>query len=129
MVSDINNRLAVNPQASPPQAAPAASGASEGVKKQPSPVAHGEAKETKTETHFNKDEILKAVEDINKHAQVVSRDLQFSIDESSGRTIVQVIDSETDEIVRQIPAEEFLAIAERLRETNDFNSTGFFEEA
>jgi flagellar protein FlaG len=129
MVSDINNRLTVNSQVSQPQAASAASGVSTQAQKQPSPVVNGEMQETKTETHVDKGEVLKAVEEINKHVQVVPRELQFSIDDSSGRMIVQVIDTETDEVVNQIPAEELLAIARHLRETNDFNSMGFFGEA
>lgn len=40
--------------------------------------------------------------------------LEFSLDEDSGRWITRVIDRESGELLRQIPAEEVLAIARRL---------------
>src|SRR5437016_2994263 len=49
-----------------------------------------------------------AVSHLNTHAQLLQRDLQFSIDENSGQTVIKVIDPETKEVIRQIPAEETL---------------------
>ena len=46
--------------------------------------------------------------EINSHLQIVNRNLQFNVDEESGYTVVKVINSETDELVRQIPSEEIL---------------------
>jgi flagellar protein FlaG len=37
--------------------------------------------------------------------------LSFRVDESSGRTVITVLDATTREIVRQIPSEEVLALA------------------
>lgn len=53
--------------------------------------------------------------EIRAEVQNVQRALQFSIDEESGTTIVKVIDSQTREVIRQIPAEEVLSIASRMR--------------
>ena len=54
--------------------------------------------------------------------------LQFSVDEPSGRMVVSIVDRDTSEVVRQIPAEEMLAIArqieQQLRETG--NTQGLF---
>ena len=44
----------------------------------------------------------------------LQRDLQFRVDEDSGRTIVTVIDSETEEVIRQVPSEELLRLAEHM---------------
>lgn len=57
-----------------------------------------------------------AVEEIEQNVQTVARSLQFSVDEASGRTIITVIDRDTDEVIRQIPPKEVLAIAERLND-------------
>jgi len=57
-----------------------------------------------------------AVARINDFVQVVQRDLRFSVDAATGRTVVKVVDAETDQVVRQIPADEILAIAENLQE-------------
>lgn len=56
-----------------------------------------------------------AVDAINYQFQQMQRALEFTIDESSGRTIITVMDRETHEIIRQIPPEETLAIASRLQ--------------
>lgn len=37
--------------------------------------------------------------------------LQFSVDDTSGDTIVRVVDSETGDVIRQIPSKELLEIA------------------
>jgi flagellar protein FlaG len=55
-----------------------------------------------------------AVDAANKFLAPVARNLQFSIDQDSGKTIVKVIDTETDKVVRQIPCEEMLAISRAL---------------
>jgi flagellar protein FlaG len=40
--------------------------------------------------------------------------LEFQIDQSSGRTLVKILDKETNTVVRQIPSEEMLTIAHAL---------------
>jgi flagellar protein FlaG len=61
-------------------------------------------------------EITKAVSRINEIVQSIQRDLSFNLDENSGQTIIRVIDSESGELIRQIPSEEALAIANQLRD-------------
>ncbi len=56
-----------------------------------------------------------AVQNLKSFVQNIQRELNFSIDEGSGLTVVKIIDSRTDEVIRQIPAEEVLAIAEQIR--------------
>ena len=43
-------------------------------------------------------------------------DLRFAIDDASGRMVVSIVDRETSEVVRQIPAEELLAVARQIEE-------------
>ena len=63
-----------------------------------------------------KKEIDTAVENVNDFFQTVNRTLEFKLDEDSETMVVQVTDSETKEVVRQIPSEEFLQLAQRLEE-------------
>jgi flagellar protein FlaG len=58
--------------------------------------------------------IEKKVEDLNSQVQNLQRDLHFSVDAESGRTIIRVIDSETKETIRTIPPEDISVIAQRL---------------
>ncbi|MCG5516527.1 MULTISPECIES: flagellar protein FlaG [unclassified Ectothiorhodospira] len=57
-----------------------------------------------------------AVERINEFVQVVQRDLQFTVDDSTGRTVVKVMDSQSEEVIRQLPPEEILAVAAHMEE-------------
>jgi len=63
-------------------------------------------------------ELTAAVGQIANYVQNVQRNLNFSVDEASGETVIKVIDSESSEVIRQIPSEEMLALARRLRELN-----------
>jgi len=60
-------------------------------------------------------ELDRAVARMNEYIQAEQRDLQFSIDESSGQTVVRVTDRETGDLIRQIPNEVFLTLAEQAR--------------
>jgi flagellar protein FlaG len=50
------------------------------------------------------------VTELNNYMQNFNRSLQFTVDDSSGDTIVKVIDSDTDEVVRQIPSQALLDV-------------------
>lgn len=72
------------------------------------------------------DKLKKAVQEIEKFVQSVKRNLEFSIDEPSGKVVVKVIASGSGEVIRQIPNEEVLKLANSL---NDANSLLFSAEA
>lgn len=57
----------------------------------------------------------KAVAQMNEFIQAETRDLHFSVDDASGQTVVRVTDRETGDLIRQIPNEIFLSMAERAR--------------
>lgn len=52
-----------------------------------------------------------AIKQINSYLADSRRALNFQIHEASGRTIVRVVNPETDEVIRQIPSEEVLNLA------------------
>ena len=55
--------------------------------------------------------LRQAVSRFQDYVQQARRDLEFTLDEKSGRQVIKVIDSQTKEVIRQIPPEELLAIA------------------
>lgn len=67
----------------------------------------------KAEPHKRK-QVEKAVDDVQRFVETMNNSLQFSIDDDSGRTVVKVVDKQTDEVLRQIPSEEMLDIARAL---------------
>jgi flagellar protein FlaG len=61
-----------------------------------------------------RDKLKMAVQEIEKFVQSVKRNLAFSIDEPSGKVVVKVIASDSGEVIRQIPNEEVLKLANSL---------------
>jgi flagellar protein FlaG len=62
------------------------------------------------------EELNQAVHDIAASMNVMQKGLSFKIDEESGVQIVKVIDVKTGDLIRQIPNEEALDIAQKLNE-------------
>ncbi len=62
-----------------------------------------------------------AVESLNDFVASVQRDIRFRVDDVTGEAIVQVIDRDSDTVVRQIPSEVALQLARRLREHQSVN--------
>ena len=61
------------------------------------------------------EEVMKAVaRQIESYLKANGRDLQFSIDQETGRTVVTIRDASTGEVIRQIPDVEALRIAPSL---------------
>lgn len=56
-------------------------------------------------------DLQSAVSKLNDYVQNIQRTLSFSVEENTGITVVQVYDTETEELIRQIPAEETIKLA------------------
>ena len=95
--------------------APASQKAEQGGKTLPSePVQQTSDKEvSKPDTSFLAN-VEQAVAHMNEYIQATQRDLLFSYDADSGDTIVKVVDSATQKVIRQIPDEIFLKLAREL---------------
>ena len=55
-----------------------------------------------------------AAQQIESYLRSIGRALEFSIDDSTGLTVVRVRDAATGETIRQIPSEEALRLAQAL---------------
>ncbi len=56
------------------------------------------------------------VSGVNDLVHELQRELHFAVDEYSGETVIKVVDSATDKVVRQIPAEDIVRLRQRLEE-------------
>lgn len=65
-----------------------------------------------TSASASKKDMSDAITKLSDFAQSIERDIVFHVDDESGRTIVAVIDKETKEVIREIPGEEALKLAE-----------------
>lgn len=57
-----------------------------------------------------------AVSVLNEYVQSQQRDLQFSTDSASGRSVVRVLDGSTKEVIRQIPSDVALRLARNVKD-------------
>ncbi len=71
------------------------------------------------------DELKSAVIELNKAVQNLQRNLEFSVDDITGQTVVRVVDKETDEVIRQMPSEEVLKLAQHMQEQQSESGSGF----
>jgi len=69
-----------------------------------------------TQAPIGKAAVSDTVDDLNQVVQNIQRQLEFSVDEESGKTIVRVMDSQTGDLIRQLPPEELLALSRYLKE-------------
>lgn len=69
-------------------------------------------------------ELAAAIEKAQKVASAQAQELSFSVHEKTGTVVVKVIDRASKEVIRQIPAEEMLRLAERMQELEGKNEPG-----
>lgn len=67
----------------------------------------------------SKQELQQAVDVLNQAAVIEQRSLSFSIDEVSGRSIIKVVDQQTEQLIRQIPSEELIKVAQGIKKLQD----------
>lgn len=107
--------------------APTAVGGASGTAAQnasASPVAVPEAEErvqagalaSGPKQEAGREQIEDAVASIQEFVQSVRRSINFSVEDGSGRVVVKVTDAESGNVIRQIPSEEALKLAENLSE-------------
>ncbi|PTB82280.1 flagellar biosynthesis protein FlaG, partial [Marinobacter sp. Z-D5-3] len=74
------------------------------------------AEKLQARSEAQREELDDAVSQLNDFVQNVQRDLQFEVDNELGQTIVKVVDQSTKEVIRQIPDELALRLAENLQQ-------------
>lgn len=60
--------------------------------------------------------LTQAMDEVKTFLEMRDRGLAFAIDDDSRRTVVTVTDKASGETIRQIPSEEVLRLADRIRE-------------
>lgn len=62
----------------------------------------------------SRNEVEESVDTLNQFVKSLNNPMLFSIDEDTGKTVVKIVDSSTQEVIKQIPSEEVLSIAKAL---------------
>jgi flagellar protein FlaG len=77
-------------------------------------AAAPQAPQAPQEAKPSRQQLDDAVKAVNDFVNPVNNSLQFRVDDDTGKTIVKVIDKTTNEVIRQFPSEEMIAIAKAL---------------
>ena len=78
--------------------------------------------EDRQEADASEDSLDTAARSVEEYLQQQSPDIAYKVDRESGRYYFNVIDPKTKETIRQVPAEEILAMARRVRAMNDLHN-------
>jgi len=73
------------------------------------------------ENNQTEGEIKKSIVELNSSTQLISRNLEFHIDKESGKTVITVLDTDSNEVIRQIPSEQLLEISSRISKLQENN--------
>ena len=65
---------------------------------------------------FEKIDLDKAISELQDFVDGLGRSLSFRQDDSIDRSVITVLDTQTNRVVRQIPSEEVVAIARQIRD-------------
>ena len=63
--------------------------------------------------------VAKTAQQLESFVQSMGRDLSFSVDSTTGYHVVRVTNPQTGEVVRQLPSEELLKIAETMQQNGN----------
>ncbi|MFV0440155.1 MAG: flagellar protein FlaG [Lachnospirales bacterium] len=65
---------------------------------------------------FSKNELDGAIEEANKKLASHNRELKYSVHEGTNRLLIKMVNSETDEVILEIPREEAMDNLEKILE-------------
>ncbi|WP_421921663.1 flagellar protein FlaG [Marinobacter salarius] len=98
------------------QVAPSSAGGANRVQSPTQAQEPSKAERLEKRNEAQREQLDDAVSQLNDFVQAVQRDLQFEVDNDLGQTIVKVVDQSTQEVIRQIPDEVALRLAENLQQ-------------
>ncbi|HKK56413.1 flagellar protein FlaG [Marinobacter sp.] len=98
------------------QVAPSSAGRADRVQSPTEAQEPSKAERLENRNEAQREQLDDAVSQLNDFVQNVQRDLQFEVDNDLGQTVVKVVDQSTKEVIRQIPNELALRLAENLQQ-------------
>ncbi len=110
------NLQSISPSGSKPVAPPVSSEIKADSEKSSEPVKNQQPVASKEPSKVDESELKLAMKQIDDVMKNMQRELNFSVDKESGKTVVKVMDAQTREVIRQMPSEEALKLAQRIKE-------------
>ena len=76
---------------------------------------------TAEQMQVSREALDKVVSELKAYVQNSQRNLDFHVDDRTGRVVVQVVDATNDSVIRQIPSEQMIALSHRLQDFMEQN--------
>ena len=77
---------------------------------------HDVVKHLRESVENQQQKLQESIQELDAKYPIFNSTLTFNIDKQSGRTIIRIVDNDTDEIIREIPPENLLKVTEKLSE-------------
>jgi len=84
--------------------------------KQEKKANDGQKNKENVKQQISEGEVIKSIESANEKIQIYNTRLQFSIHEKTKEIMVKVLDSRTEEVIREIPPEKILDMVAKIWE-------------
>lgn len=103
------------PGVAPQRAAP--------VDRQPAAAAPGNPDRLRVDTATDEGQridqatLRQSVDDLNRFVQPREGSIEFTLDQSSGKALLQVVDTQTRAVLLQVPSEQALALSQSIGQT------------
>lgn len=78
--------------------------------------SHSEKTSTPDKEQQAVEDARKDIEALNNHLAATSHALRFSVDDKSDEVVVKVVDTETDQVIKQIPPEEIVRLRQHMKD-------------
>ena len=65
-------------------------------------------------TEQNTEELQRITQELQRRANTLAPELQFTVDKSNGQSVMQFTDRTTNEVIRQFPSEETIQMGKEL---------------
>ena len=74
---------------------------------------HTDEKESKGDVEQNA--LLKAIDTVSAFMNQPIKNVNFLVDDSSGKTVIRVVDAKNDDLIRQFPSEKIIEMAGKIK--------------
>ena len=72
------------------------------------------------EQQMTTEEVKEVIESFQQMSQTIQTKLSFSVDEENNVIVVKIFDKESEELIRQFPSEEMLALQDKMSDLAGF---------
>lgn len=90
------------------------------TKRAESQAAEQNNEDSGNQAKLTRKDVEDMVESLEDFANSVQTRLNFTIDDGTEDVVVKIMDKETDEVIKQFPAEELLKLREKMQDLNGF---------